>query len=87
MTEPLLTNDRARREWQWLVATVGEAAALDALAKLGNRKPYPLNAARILGLSIPASVTEAPRHTANVRAIWQEIQTNKGAAGEPASGR
>lgn len=55
MTEPLLTNDRGRREWLWLCQRVGEdraRAALDAALARG-RKPFPLNAARELGLSFP----------------------------------
>lgn len=59
--EPLLTNDRARREWAWLVAQVGDQTARDAIARLpGNRKPYPLNVARVLGLTLPDNLASAP---------------------------
>ena len=56
MTEPLLTNARAAREWQWIISQVGERRALAALEQLGNRKPYPLNVARILGLKLPSAL-------------------------------
>ncbi|WP_312283590.1 hypothetical protein [Candidatus Igneacidithiobacillus taiwanensis] len=52
--EPELTNDRARREWQWLCREVGETVARAALARLpGKRRPYPLNVARVLGIELP----------------------------------
>ena len=53
--EPEL-NDRGRREWQWLCDRVGEDRARQALAAAvrRGRKPFPLNAARELGLSLPA---------------------------------
>lgn len=62
MTEPLLTNERAKREWAWIVKHVGEAAALAALERLGNHRPYPLNVARALGLRMPLELAEPPRH-------------------------
>lgn len=61
MTEPLITNDRGQREWAWIVGQVGEAAALAALERLGTRRPYPLNVARVLGLVLPDDLAEAPR--------------------------
>ncbi len=52
--DPLLTNDRARREWAWICKCVGEATAIAAIGRLkGNRKPFPLNIARVLDLSLP----------------------------------
>ena len=54
LMEPLLTNDRAVREWAWLCQRVGEGAARAAIARLpGQRKPFPLNIARVLGLRLP----------------------------------
>lgn len=59
--EPLLSNDRAKREWAWIVERVGEEAARAAIARLpGARKPYPLNIARVLGLRLPAHLAEEP---------------------------
>ena len=78
MTEPLLTNDRGQREWAWIVGQVGEAAALAALERLGNRKPYPLNVARALGLSLPADLAEPPRTPRNVRELWRNIKQATG---------
>lgn len=58
---PLITNQRGKREWEWLVRQVGEERALAAIAALGGRRPYPLNVARVLGLEIPQAVTEGGR--------------------------
>lgn len=60
MTEPLLTNDRARREWAWIVERVGAQRAQEALEGLSGQRPYPLNVARKLGLKLPPSLAEAP---------------------------
>lgn len=65
---PLITNARGAQEWAWVVSQVGELEALAAIERLGNRRPYPLNIARVLGLVIPtdlplasnASVQEGP---------------------------
>ncbi|MDA8154645.1 MAG: hypothetical protein M0003_18350 [Acidithiobacillus sp.] len=52
--EPELTNDRARREWQWLCREVGETVARATINALpGNRRPYPLNIARALDVELP----------------------------------
>ncbi|MCX7689110.1 MAG: cryptic plasmid protein A [Fimbriimonadales bacterium] len=59
--EPLITNERAQREWAWICAHVGETTAREAIAKLpGARKPYPLNVARVLGLSLPRELAKDP---------------------------
>lgn len=60
MTEPLLTNDRAKREWEWIVRQVGEATAVAAMNALNRQKPYPLNIARKLKLKLPANLAEDP---------------------------
>lgn len=52
--EPIL-NDRGRREWAWLCKRVGEdraRRALDAAVARG-RRPFPLNAAREIGIDLP----------------------------------
>ena len=52
--EPDLTNERAGKEWKWLCARVGEDRARAAIAKIpGERKAFPLNIARVLGLDLP----------------------------------
>ncbi|MBN6741303.1 hypothetical protein JKG47_12295 [Acidithiobacillus sp. MC6.1] len=52
--EPELTNERARREWQWLCGEVGETVARATIAALpGNRRSYPLNIARALDVDLP----------------------------------
>lgn len=60
--QALLTNSRAHREWAWIVSQVGLERATAALQQLGNRKPYPLNIARVLGLKLPTAlaVDKAP---------------------------
>ncbi len=63
--EPLITNDRGRREWQWLCDTVGPNQARAAIRKLnGGQKPYPLNIARILGLRMPDEANLPPLRSA-----------------------
>ena len=53
-SEPLLTNDRAKREWIWLCRRVGEEAVREAIARLpGARKAFPLNIARQLQIELP----------------------------------
>ncbi len=52
--DPLLNNDRDRREWFWICKCVGEPAAMAAISKIqGNRKPYVSNIAKVLGVEIP----------------------------------
>ncbi len=61
--EPELTNDRARREWQWLCKEVGETVARATIAALpGNRRPYPLNIARALDVTLPPEEKLPPLH-------------------------
>lgn len=53
---PILTNDRDRRAWAWIVAQVGEETALRACGELdGNRRPFPSNVAKKLGLTVPTA--------------------------------
>lgn len=57
--QPLLTNDRSKREWQYIVERVGEKRALEAISRLpGNRRPYPLNIARVLNIKLPAHLAD-----------------------------
>lgn len=69
MTEPLITNQRGQREWDWIVAQVGLEAAQSALQTLpGGKRPYPLNIAKALGLKLPERLSEpsaAPRAVAH----------------------
>lgn len=59
--QPLLTNDRAKREWQYIVERVGESRALEAISQLpGNRRPYPINVARILRIKLPPDLEKDP---------------------------
>lgn len=69
MTEPLLTNERAVREWAWLVERFGMEACQAALDGLpGSRRPYPLNVARQLGVTLPDGLETAPTPAADARA-------------------
>ncbi|WP_291521318.1 hypothetical protein [Acidithiobacillus sp.] len=72
--QPLLTNARARREWDWIVRQVGLERALEALRHLGNRKPYPLNVARHLRLQIPAVLAKEPEAPQKPPSIPPEVQ-------------
>jgi hypothetical protein len=52
--EPEITNDRAKREWLYIVERVGEAHATAAIGRLaGRRRPYPFNIAKVLGIRLP----------------------------------
>lgn len=50
---PLVTNQRGEREWLWLLSQVDPATLQEAFEQLGNRKPFPLNIAKILSLELP----------------------------------
>lgn len=64
--EPLISNDRDRRAWEWIVSQVGADRAL-AVELAGDRKPYPSNVAKALGLTIPESVSLPPSDVARER--------------------
>jgi hypothetical protein len=66
--EPLLTNERAEREWKYLCQLVGEERALAAISQLkGGQRPYPLNIARVLKIQLPEEA-QLPRSDAQERA-------------------
>jgi hypothetical protein len=66
--KPLITNERGRREWLWIVSRVGERAALAAIAGLpGQSKAFPLNIAKALRLELPAE-HDLPQTPENVDA-------------------
>ena len=59
--EPLLTNERAEREWRYLCQRVGEQRARAAIAELvGGQRPYPLNIARRLKIVLPEEALLPP---------------------------
>ena len=64
--EPIISNDRDRRAWEWIVAQVGEDRAL-GVDLAGDRKPYPSNVAKALGLTIPETVKLPPSDVARER--------------------
>ena len=52
--DPLITNERAEREWRYLCQTVGEDRARAAIGRLkGGQKAFPLNIARVLKVQLP----------------------------------
>ena len=56
----IVTNDRDRRTLAWLRAQAGDAAIRDTIAQLpGQRRPYPSNIARALGLVLPACLAQS----------------------------
>lgn len=88
MNEPLLTNARAEREWQWILRQVGPERAIAALEQLGNRKPYPVNVARLLGLELPSALTNdatpqpqscapSPEVQQRLKALQRRLSTTK----------
>jgi len=58
--QPDLTSDLSARQWRWLVERVGEPAAALAAAVARGKKAYPLNAAREIGISLPAAAALPP---------------------------
>jgi hypothetical protein len=58
----ILDSERDRRTLAWLVEQVGECALEKACTRLaGQRKPYPSNLAKILGLEPPERLTRPSR--------------------------
>lgn len=60
--QPDLTSDLSARQWRWLCDAVSEPVALRALAAASGkgRRPYPLNAAREMGLKLPLEAALPP---------------------------
>jgi hypothetical protein len=53
---------RDRRALEWLQTQATDAQIADAIVRLaGQRKPYPSNIAKILGLQIPADTALTPK--------------------------
>lgn len=85
MTEPLLTNERAKREWTWLVERFGTEVCQAAIQGLpGGRRPYPLNVARQLGIQLPEDLTTAPtpptearQHIESIKALLKPARTDQ----------
>ncbi|WP_133065762.1 hypothetical protein [Mameliella alba] len=78
--QPELTSELSARQWCWLCERVGQEAALRALeaAVKRGRKPWPLNAARELGLRMPheAALPPVPSQTSaeDVEAVKQRLR-------------
>lgn len=67
-----LTNPRAEREFEFLLRAVGEEKIIEARARLGLRRAYPLNLARILRVKLPDHLQYLP--PAEVREKIQELR-------------
>jgi hypothetical protein len=66
----LVLNARDERAISWLIEQSGFDAVQRACNSIaGNRKPYPTNLARVLGLSIPQSVIDTPVSVARERIL------------------
>lgn len=64
----LIANRRDERAIAWLIEQAGFEAVHQACRKIsGNRKLYPSNLAKALGLSIPQSIIVAPISDARER--------------------
>lgn len=73
----ILNSDRDRRTLAWLIEQVGERALEHACARLaGQRKPYPSNLAKILGLEPPESLSRPSRE--QVKAYLDELRKRLG---------
>jgi len=65
---PILTNERAEREWKYLCGLVGEQRARAAIGQLkGRQRAYPLNIARVLKVQLPDEA-KLPRSDAQQQA-------------------
>lgn len=78
--KPLIENDWAKRQWEYIVSKVGETEAYNAMQRIpGKRKPYPLNIARVLGIKLPKNLKETPplapeQSAARAREIIQRLK-------------
>jgi hypothetical protein len=63
----IVANDRDLRTLDWLIAQVGPERIQDAIDKLGGRRPYVSNIAKILGLLPPEALSRVERETAVAR--------------------
>lgn len=88
--QPELTSDLSARQWRWLCDSVGEPVALRALAAATGkgRRPYPLNAAKELNLTMPAAaalpplpVPVTPEQVQAARARLRELRSEMRASG------
>lgn len=69
---PRLVSDRDHRVWAWICQQVGEDTALAACGRLaGDRRPYPSNLAKQLGLRVPKQLALASKESA--RAHLEQI--------------
>ena len=58
----ILESERDHRTLAWLIEQAGEGAVERACASLaGNRKTYPSNLAKVLGLVLPESLSRPSR--------------------------
>lgn len=61
----IIQNDQDRRAVAWLIEKFGAEAVAEAEARIaGERRPYPSNIAKVLGVSLP----EALKRTENAAA-------------------
>jgi hypothetical protein len=77
----VLESDRDRRVLDWLVSQVGLPAVELACSQLaGERKAYVSNLAKVLGLTLPDSVSATPKHEALVHltSIKNILKTRQG---------
>jgi hypothetical protein len=61
----IIENERDERTAAWLIETYGAEAVAEAETRIaGERRPYPSNIAKVLGVSLP----EALKRTENAAA-------------------
>jgi hypothetical protein len=53
----IIENERDERTAAWLIETYGAEAVAEAETRIaGERRPYPSNIAKVLGVSLPESL-------------------------------
>lgn len=76
----IVLNARDERAIAWLIDQVGFDAVQQACGKMaGNRRFYPTNLAKVLGLSIPQSVILTPSSEAreHIRGLLSFLSSRK----------
>ena len=64
----VVLNERDERVVAWLIDRVGLHAVEDACTRLaGKRRAYPSNLARVLGITLPESVSLTPSDSARAK--------------------
>lgn len=85
----VITNQRAAREFDFLVQRVGEEKLFEARGLLGLRKAFPLNLARVLRVKLPDHLQYLPAIEAQekIRELRRRLVGEGGGVGVQREGR